>query len=376
MLRDQVLDIVGGIYDAVLDASLWRDSFRRFESALNGCGGSFYGFDPRSSQLLFSHANVVTAGTLDEYLTYYRHVSPLRPLYSDPALVGRVLTCTEFIGESYGETEYCRDYLRRQGGRYPIGGSVALSPERIVIVNTVRQQDAGPYSKEEKSLVGTVFPHFRLAAELIARHGGLRATLAASLTALDQRGTAALFLDTEGRVVEANERAQLLFRSEDGIDLRGGRLAIETDREADARLQAMIAKAAATVLKQGLASGGSVLAGRPSGRAPLSVTVSPVRGVQIGAAYGAAAVMVTIGDPEATPRAPEDELRRLYGLTRAEAHLAVQLGEGRRAVDVAEELGIKHDTIRRRRRDLYAKLDLHRQAELVRLIHRLSIDRS
>ena len=374
-MQNKALEIIGGIYDAVLDDTLWRQTYRRFESALGGSGGSFYGFDPRDGQLLFCHADAVQPGTLEDYLTYYRHVSPLRPLYSEPANVGRVLTCTEFFGDSYGETEYCCDYLRRQGGRYPIGGSLVSSPERVLIVNTVRPLDAGPYNEAEKSFVASVFPHFRMAADLIARHQGLRATLSASLTALDGHGTAALFLDSEGRIIDANVRAQALFQDEDGVDVRGGNLAIRYDREADRQLQSLISRTIDTALGRGLAAGGGVLIARPSGRPPLSVTASPVRGVQRGpASYGGAVVLITITDPEAAPRLLEPELKRLYRLTPAETQLAMQLGEGRRAVDIAAELGIKHDTIRRRRRDLYAKLDVHRQAELVRLIQRLSID--
>jgi len=61
-------------------------------------------------------------------------------------------------------------------------------------------------------------------------------------------------------------------------------------------------------------------------------------------------------------------LRRLYGLTPAEARLAQALVAGEHLNDIAEHLGITKETARSQLKAVFAKTDTHRQAELVRVL--------
>ncbi|SDG09668.1 regulatory protein, luxR family [Limimonas halophila] len=62
------------------------------------------------------------------------------------------------------------------------------------------------------------------------------------------------------------------------------------------------------------------------------------------------------------------QLRETYGLTRQEARIGTLVGEGHVIRDAARDLGIQESTARWHLKNVFSKLDIHRQVELVRLI--------
>lgn len=72
------------------------------------------------------------------------------------------------------------------------------------------------------------------------------------------------------------------------------------------------------------------------------------------------------------PAVAEDTLRRVFGLTGAEALLAARLASGEALDDAAATLGIARETARVHLKAIFAKTDTHRQAELVALLASLA----
>lgn len=85
------------------------------------------------------------------------------------------------------------------------------------------------------------------------------------------------------------------------------------------------------------------------------------------------AMMVLLDDPaEVGPHDPA-ALLRLYGLTGAEARLAVLVGQGQPPAQAARAQGITVETARTMLKQIYAKLAINRQAELARIVARLEM---
>ena len=57
-----------------------------------------------------------------------------------------------------------------------------------------------------------------------------------------------------------------------------------------------------------------------------------------------------------------------YGLTPAEADVAAALAEGCTVSEIAATTGRKESTVRWHVKNLHSKLDVHRQADVVRLV--------
>ena len=109
------------------------------------------------------------------------------------------------------------------------------------------------------------------------------------------------------------------------------------------------------------------LAKRASPR-PYAVLVAPVPERVAPVALAAPAVVVFLTDPDHAPETPAQLLRRVYGLTRKEAQLALALAAGATLADAATDLRIAEGTARRHLAAIFARTGIHRQSELVRLI--------
>ena len=73
-------------------------------------------------------------------------------------------------------------------------------------------------------------------------------------------------------------------------------------------------------------------------------------------------------DPEQKRQSPEGLLRNMFNLTRAEAKLAMRLANGATVEAASDGLGITKSTARNQLKAVFAKMGVHRQAELVSLI--------
>jgi DNA-binding CsgD family transcriptional regulator len=82
--------------------------------------------------------------------------------------------------------------------------------------------------------------------------------------------------------------------------------------------------------------------------------------------------MIVIVDPDLEPEPPVLLLRRLYGLTRSEAEIALMVLRGQGRNHIADELSLSLATVKTHLHHVFDKTGTHRQAELVRLL--LSLD--
>jgi DNA-binding CsgD family transcriptional regulator len=80
----------------------------------------------------------------------------------------------------------------------------------------------------------------------------------------------------------------------------------------------------------------------------------------------AAAIFVL--DPENQPEPNDEVLVRLFGLTPAEARLAILLIHGKSLTQAAEEFGLSRNTIRSQLQKVFYKTGTTRQGELVSLL--------
>ncbi|MGB2918881.1 MAG: helix-turn-helix transcriptional regulator, partial [Mycobacterium sp.] len=106
----------------------------------------------------------------------------------------------------------------------------------------------------------------------------------------------------------------------------------------------------------------SLLVRRTADPGPLVVHVTPFPG------HGGPCALIVIVDPGKVPEPSPEMLRRLFGLTAAEAAVALSIGRGAGLAAVADELCLTLATVKTHLQHIYAKTSTHRQAELVRLL--------
>jgi DNA-binding CsgD family transcriptional regulator len=104
----------------------------------------------------------------------------------------------------------------------------------------------------------------------------------------------------------------------------------------------------------------------------LTVLVSSVRGKDVGRLADSnmkdAAVLVFIIDPANRTSIPLSRIMDAYGLTQAEARVALASSSGKTIVEAAKLLELSPNTIKTHLRRVFAKTGTGRQAELAKLM--------
>jgi DNA-binding CsgD family transcriptional regulator len=107
---------------------------------------------------------------------------------------------------------------------------------------------------------------------------------------------------------------------------------------------------------------------RGVGRRPLAVVAIPVTPVGARHVPDSTAVALIVTDPEQIRVPRVETIRSMLGLTSAEARLVHCLADGLTLKDSAERLGINLETARKRLKLVFQKTDIHRQADLVKVV--------
>jgi DNA-binding CsgD family transcriptional regulator len=177
---------------------------------------------------------------------------------------------------------------------------------------------------------------------------------------------AIVLLDKRYRLIHANRRARELDEAGDGVSLSSAGITLK-HHEDRKRLEKLIAQAVSQADVVG-GWGGAMTVRRCFGKRDYQLQVIPLVGEPQVLSSSRPAVCITIRDPHEQSKLSEQQLQEVFGMTRAEALLAVSLAQGNRLKVTAEQLGITYGTARTRLSDIFQKTQTSRQGELIALI--------
>jgi DNA-binding CsgD family transcriptional regulator len=276
--------------------------------------------------------------------------------------------------ELFTDEEVARDPLRQEFlRRYRIGAFAAqlvpALPDVVVAFSVQRSLARGQFERHELKTLELLGKHAARAAVVGARLAAVTRIERALTSALDRLACGAFVVDHEAKVIFANAPASRLIG--DGLCIDQGAL-----RPSSREHRGLFVRFMQSALRSGPGAEHlePIALARPGGRRPLLVQAVPIGSAPADLSLpDSAAALVIVIDPERDgPPAPEEALR-LLGLTRSEARLAALLGNGRSRGEAADALGVSEFTACDTAKQVYAKLDISRQSELVRLVDRLAI---
>jgi len=359
--------LIGEIYEAVLDRSLWPRVLARLSEAL-GVAGSVLGVHDLSG----GSPQLISAGLDAEHIDHLREYL-LRPgvdtMLTPRIPLGEPITSEEFFYPTpWTQTEPYQLFSRPLGFLH--GAQLMLLRNQCLVAWFAVHKSfrGGSFSKEELAWLRRLVPHLQRALRINRVLDTSKARLDGLDALLDGLATAALLLDGDARPLYANAAADTLLAQRDGFDLLAGRLTASYP-EAHAALARALNEAAQGYRNPGTAPV-AVAISRPSGQRPYTILAVPFPRESEQAVWPGVspAVLLFIADPEATPRPPLGWLRMLYGLTPMESRLALCLADGRELGAAAEALGISLNTAKTHVKEVFGKTGARRQAELVRLL--------
>jgi len=248
-----------------------------------------------------------------------------------------------------------------------IGVDLVLSEGLYACLRLARPEHKPDFSAADKRQLGALVNHFQLALGLYHRLDQLEAERGAYATAVTGLSVATILLDDRGEVLHTNPVADALLAERDGIRLAGKRLALAREQDTQ-RLRQFITGAIAASRRQDASMAQAMSVTRPSGRPALGMVARPVTTGRWSAGQGRPCVALYISDPDRQTGAARDQLEHLFGLSRAEAGLALCLANGLSLDQSAERLHISRNTARAHLRSIFAKTGVSRQPMLVRLV--------
>jgi len=229
------------------------------------------------------------------------------------------------------------------------------------------------FSAETLAMLALLVPHLETALCTRRRLAGLESRVSDLEGALDRVSSAMILLDGKGRCLLANRAARAILDQRSGLSLERSLLAARGAGES-ARSREAIAVAIATGEGKCTRAAGAVTVSRP-GRRPLHVVVAPFRSEwpSLGHSLGEAmprrtAAIVFLHDPEQKAALPSETLRLLFGLTPAEARLALAMLDGQSLAEAADLHRVGRETVRSQMKAVLQKTGARRQPELVRLL--------
>ncbi|MFI5400334.1 MAG: helix-turn-helix transcriptional regulator [SAR324 cluster bacterium] len=371
--RPSLHDLVGLIYDAGLNPGQWDTAFREIRRYFRLPSGGFYSHEfDRPGISVFLNSDIDDQ-VVKIYAEHYVLQDPILHYLADkPA--GTVCSSNTVINDrEWSRSEYVNDFLRLQRGAYYIGKAIlAKNQRRIALMTLQRRKSDGAFTPSELKELSLLAPHFSRAFQ-ISNQFALRSAKDAALGALlDSLQFAAFLLDGRGKVVLLNVRAEALLSGRPDLSLRGGELML-ADPRAQSQLTRLIRLATQTASGDGLHAGDVVHVEATALAPALMCLVTPMRSRSAAWDFEQRAIRVGLfmAAPEAHLGLSHEVLMKGFGLTRTEATLAECLANGEKPEDIAESLGVRYSTVRTHTRALYDKLGVHRQAQLVRLLHAL-----
>ena len=222
------------------------------------------------------------------------------------------------------------------------------------------------WGSSQIAMVRRLMPHIRQfvrVRQALVRAEAHETTVTALL---DNPRIGVLHLDRRGQIIAVNDRARSILRHGDGLSDRDGVLLGAREAADRLRLEGLVASALPAV--GAIAVSGSMLLRRPSGSPPFVVHVKPVAVPQPD--YGArhVAALVLIVEPRSQHRIDPGLVATTLGLTPMESQVAAALAEGKSVRDMAEATGRTQGSIYWHLKQIYQKLPISRQADLVRLV--------
>ncbi len=355
------------IYEAALDGNAWVGVMESLARRVRGGSVAYIKKDLLTGRGAGLYSGI-DAASFNDYFGHYASRNPLARSIRTAA-PGTILLDWQSVSKTeLMRSEYYNDFLRPRRMHGILGVLLWRQDSASAILNITRTPEQGDFLPQDAAAIRPFLPHIRRSVELTARlpvaaaAGSGFELLAAGLR------DGVLLLDVTGRLIYANAAAERVLRRQDGLVLRGQTLHAREPAD-EHRLARLLAGAV------GLgASGGSVtVPRRDGGVGGYAVRVMPCPERQAMLPGGMPGMIVTISDPAAAIRCPDEQLRELFGLTPAQAVVAGRLADGCSMGSISAELGISTNTARRHLADVMAKTATRRQAELVRLLVQLPV---
>lgn len=355
--------LIGNIYQGPLEDIPWQTFMSEIREILNANIATLILKAPASDE---EGIMINIGGDLEEIESYNKKHFALDPFVDLPE--GEALALREFIDpEVLEKSEFYKTSLAPAGIYDILGADLSVARELSVRLRISRLDGSEAFGNDEKNFVKGLLPHLERALRIHANMNKVESERALYASAMEQLAVGTVILDEKGSFLQCNQTAQKLIDKKDGLTNSKGSLHL-SNREQTGELQRIITTVLATQKKGEISAVEAMRATRPSGLSDLGIVVRPVPMTEWSEGKSVPTVAIFVSDPEQTSETPVQIITRMFGVTPAEASLAMLLVNGLTLDEAAKMQGVSRNTTRTHLRSIFAKTGVSRQTMLVRLI--------
>lgn len=354
--------IAADFYDAQLDRTLWPQALANFAHVFDGdaCLLSCRDFARNESRVVEAGGVVnerpvaIDSGEILSDDPWTRQEAALR---SAPSVY---IGAAAISDKDLQASPFYREWMQPRGLRHALIVILERQQDTVFYLVVLRRADKSPFTEVDTSQAAALAEPV---SELFVRGSralGVARERRAAWRAMDMMPLGCIVIDRAGRPVASNKAAQAMMAAGAGIANVRGYLSIESHGR-NVRLEDLMSD----LFRNRRPSLDFVL--RRAGSAkPLTCLMVPANG-QVHGEHTPAAILF-ISDPQIAVSYDPALIGHLYGLSPAEARVAALLASGYRLEEVAAQLGIAYETVRKHLKQIFGKTGVYRQAELVRML--------
>ncbi len=371
---DDLLATIEAVHAAGLDASLWPKALASVAETLGGHAAMFEVFDKRAA----CHREWYGCGVPPAAeITYFEHYVADNPrwLFMPRQRTGDVSWDYQFIDEAgMNEAPFYAELLAQMDLRYFMSGVLMATADDYACISVQRSSRLGHVQKDEISLMQRLLPHVQQAFDVARRLNGASDASTSFERAFDWIADGVAFVSAAGAVVYSNEALQAIVRRNDIVRLRKGAiefLTVEARGRFDKALDAIRRLRAG---EQPELTQTDFPVRRAANAPPYLVSVRPLaRPTRESQSTIRAEAILFIRDPLKRGSAAGQMLREIFGLTEAEAGVALALHSGIPLEQYARSSKVSLNTVYTHLRRVREKTGCHSVADLVRKLDEFRI---
>ncbi len=349
----------GDLLDAALAPDDWRPVLRKVTNHFSASTCDLYLM--HGDDLHFS-AGAWHSVSIPEYVERFLDREP-RTMELRRLKTGEITTDLKFVSrQTLKSHDYYAEFLPRYGLSGCIAGTILNTPARRAYFGIHYPKGRWEFDDTNLSLARRLQPLLARAVNLQFRIAGLNAVELLRAEALDRVSHGMVALDVQGRILLSNQWANTAIADRSAFRVRNGRLQCVDTTE-----QTQFDSLCRDALARKGSQGGVLLVGRGAVRYSVLVTSARTDMRDESAAF----VLVLIS-ALGTDHSAESalQLEDLFALTPAEARVASHLVHGRSLKQIAALSQMTYESIRFLAKQIFIKVEVHSQAELVALLSR------
>jgi DNA-binding CsgD family transcriptional regulator len=364
-----LLDLVEHIYAAGSDPNGWTRFAERINKEVPGVGfalGCMLMIEGQGFVQHPAHAGY-NPDSVKSLVEHYQQINPYEPIHRAMP-VGKVVKATSLVTRDWLERQAFYHEWLKPAGNYTHGAGIVIARDqrRQMRISMDIPDRLGELEEPCAQLLTRLGPHLARAFELNERLEAAVATQSVLQAVLSRIDGAAAVLGPYAQVFAINQRAEALARAATLVRITPVNRLVFRRSDDDTAFQ----RALAAALGPRGSNGPCAFIVEDRDRGSANVVVLSLRAVSGGAATMTAGpqALLVIREAGTAVTAPAELLRSLYPLTNAEAALVLQIAGGLSVTEAADALGVTRTTARNQLAAAMAKLNVHRQAELVGLV--------